>query len=333
MDALLRHLPDHLAERTRAVGSSAPAAGQMVLYWLRQGQRGHENPALDAAAELAAALGCPLYVHQSLSPAYPYASDRLCRFVLEGASDLHAELSARGIASALHLERRSITAEFDVVTTLASRAACVVLEDVPVEPWRSDARRLAAATKAPVLLVDSACVLPMRLAPRRPERAFRFRQATEGARAERLALPWPERSAPTPSALPKALPFDPLDLTAPPGELVAAMVIDHGIGPVADTPGGSRAGYARWVRFRDAALRNYARRRNDALDGDGVSRMSAYLHHGQVSPFTLAREAVAIGGPGAAKWLDEFLVWRELAHAWCCGAPDHETLAALPAWC
>ena len=115
--------------------------------------------------------------------------------------------------------------------------------------------------------------------------------------------------------------------------LVAACDIDHGVGPVFHTPGGSAAGYARWDAFvQSGGLRSYARRRNDPLR-NGVSRMSAYLHYGMVSPLRLAREAFAEGSDGAEKYLDELLVWRELAYHWCFHTPDPESYEeAVPAW-
>ena len=87
----------------------------------------------------------------------------------------------------------------------------------------------------------------------------------------------------------------------------------------------------RWAAFRDGGLRRYNARRNDALDS-GVSRMSAYLHYGHVSPFRIAREAAAIGGAGADKYLDELLIWREMSWAWAFHARTHDDLSALPAW-
>jgi predicted NAD/FAD-dependent oxidoreductase len=60
--------------------------------------------------------------------------------------------------------------------------------------------------------------------------------------------------------------------------------------------------------------------------------MSAYLHFGCASPFQLAREAALIGGEGAEKYLDELLVWRELAWHFCHHTPDVDALAALPRW-
>ena len=37
-----------------------------------------------------------------------------------------------------------------------------------------------------------------------------------------------------------------------------------------------------------------------------------------------------LGGAGAEKYLDELLIWRELAWAFCYHEPHHETLAAIP---
>jgi hypothetical protein len=74
--------------------------------------------------------------------------------------------------------------------------------------------------------------------------------------------------------------------------------------------------------------------RNDAAVQfpEGVSRLSAYLHHGHVSPFRIAAEAARHGSKGSAKFLDELLIWRELAHHFCFHHSHPGTLAALPEW-
>ena len=61
-------------------------------------------------------------------------------------------------------------------------------------------------------------------------------------------------------------------------ELVSRCEIDHSVGPVVDTQGGSNEGYARWNRFIQTGLGRYAARRNKAFV-DGVSHKSAYLHY------------------------------------------------------
>lgn len=321
-------LPPHLDERTHALNESGPDAGDRVIYWMRTAVRGHENPALDVAISMANRLGKPLFVYHALSERYPYASDRIHRFILEGARDVAIELEMRGIQHCFHLERPGHRGTH--LKTLARTAAVIITEDMPVEPLRGWAQALAAAADCPVLAVDTACVLPMRMAKKAPSRAYQFRKQTQEARTARLEGAWPEVELTSPSAPPERLPFEPIDLSsADLADLIAACGIDHGIAPVPHTVGGSLAGYARWSDFRDTRLKAYGRRRNDALQPDAVSRLSAYLHFGQVSPFRIAREAFE---RRAEKFLDQLLIWREMSYAWCCRTESQEDLTALPDW-
>jgi len=112
---------------------------------------------------------------------------------------------------------------------------------------------------------------------------------------------------------------------------VATCEIDHAVGPVAATRGGTQAGYQRWESFLEKGIFGYAKRRNDPVQ-EGVSRMSAYLHYGMVSPLKIARQAAAIDHAGAEKYLDELLIWRELAYSFCFYRPDHDQWTAIPEW-
>lgn len=323
-------LPPHLQERVRVVGEGTPGPGP-VIYWMRMAVRGHENPALDTALYLARAMRRPMFVYHALSERYPYASDRHHRFILEGARDVQVELAERGIAYAFHLERPGHRGSH--LKTLGAGAALVVTEDVPVAPLAPWTHSLARAIVAPVWAVDSSCTFPMRRVPGSSvDRAFRFRKATAEGRAERIEAGWTDEQPHRRPLLPD-LPFEPLDLAvADLDALVARCGIDHAVAPVPHTPGGSQAGYRRWREFVDSGrLAAYARTRNDPLR-DGVSRMSPYLHYGQVSPFRIAREAMAAGEDGAKKYLDELLVWRELAWAFCAAHPEHASIDVLPEW-
>ena len=319
-------LPEHLRERTRRIGTRETSeAGEFVLYWMRTAVRGHENPALDVAITLANDRGVPVLVYHGVSERYPYASDRHHTFILEGARDVAMELGARGIAYALHVERTGHDAA-PHLRALAGRAVAVVTEDFPLEPLRGWTERLAE--HALVAAVDTACVVPMKLVGRAHDRAYAFEKATAKLRRERVPRVWTE-TEPRHRGMPD-LPFQPVDTaTMDIPALVASCAIDHGVGPVSETPGGSVAGYARFHAFLKGALKGYARRRNDPLAG-ASSRMSAYLHYGHVSPMRVAREAHAAGT--GEKYLDELLVWREVAYAFTAHAPSHEGTDALPAW-
>lgn len=322
---LLNGLPAHLAERTwlRTSGQQG-YVGNYVLYWTHHALRADENPALDVAIQLAEKLGLPLLVYQGVSEKYRFASDRHHTFILEAARVLQTRYASLGISYALHVDRNSNRQPR--LAWLAKSAAVLVTEDFPLEATKQWTERLAEMNRCPIVLVDTACVVPTRLVGRAFDRAFAFRDATAQLYRERVGREWPTCTA---KPVPARLPFDTLHL----GEqslagIVSQCDIDHSIGPVADTIGGSEAGYARWNAFRKRGLKDYAKRRNQ-IELDGVSRMSAYLHYGMVSPFRVAREASA---DGAEKYLDELLIWRELAYAFCYYRADVESLASLPAW-
>ena len=326
----LAHLPDHLAERSRIVhDGKVSSQSQFVLYWMHNALRAHENPALDVALLVSKTLDLPLLVYQGLSERYPYASDRHHAFILQGARDVHEELRSRQISSVFHLERAGHRGAH--LRVLAGHAAVLVTEDMPVQPFVKWMERLAAKSQTPILGVDTSCVVPMQLVGRAHERAFVFRDATRGLRENRLSRPWVEVANPRERFSPGELPFEPTDLSNSLAHLISLCDVDHTVGPVGGTVGGSIAGYQRWNEFKQDRLPHYADDRNDALL-NGVSRMSPYLHYGMVSPFRLAREASQIGGAGAEKYLDELLIWRELAYAFCFYRKDHESTNAIPSW-
>lgn len=322
-------LPAHLQERIRWVTQpSEKPSGEFVIYWMHHAVRGHENPALDVAIRFADHLGLPLLVYHAICEEYPFASDRHHAFMLQGARDVQRDLSKQGIAYTFHLQREGHRGPH--LRDLARRAALVISDEMPLAPIQGWMERLISVALTPIVTVDTSCIVPAPLLKRAYTRAFEFRSATKKHLAIRLTRPY----EPTPVTCRRFqgdLPYEPVDLQdADLRRLIALCKIDHTVAPVADTPGGSRAGYARWEEFKANRLKNYAKRRNDAADHKGVSRMSAYLHYGMVSPFRIAREAAE---EGAEKFLDELLVWRELAFHYCFHHCDEvNSFEAIPDW-
>lgn len=323
---LLTNLPTHLSERTWApTWGGSRHRGERVLYWTHHALRTDENPALDVARHLAHHLQLPLLVYQGLSENYRFASDRHHTFILEAARDLQESYAQLGIHFALHLDR--CNARYPRLARLALSSAVVVTEDFPVGATRQWTERLVASKSPAVVLVDTSCVVPMRLVGKAFDRAFAFRDATTELYRDRIDSVWPECNLSTQSDW--AIPFETVQLASHSlAQLVSQCSIDHSVGAVSDTRGGSIAGYNRWQAFRNTGLRSYSKRRNQA-EIDAVSRMSAYLHYGMVSPLRIAREASA---DNAEKFLDELLIWRELAYSLCYYRPDLESDAGLPAW-
>ena len=297
---------------------------------MRTAVRSDENPALDVACCVADHLGLPLLVYQGISDDYDYASDRHHRFMLEGARDVQAQLRQQQISYAFHLTTENDPAPR--LLELAGQATWLITEDMPVDPPQRFLNAILRKTAVPVLVVDTACVVPMQVVGRAFTRAFEYRSATASEYRRRVGQAWPNRST-TPRPFPLAsLPFQTLDLAdAELSDWVARCRIDHSVGPIAGTEGGSSAGYRRWQAFMEDGLGRYEQRRNQPLQ-NGVSRLSAYLHYGMVSPLRIAREAQQAGNPGAEKFLDELLIWRELAYGYCRYTPHYDQWESLPGW-
>ena len=328
--AVFDRLPDHLRERARVVRDAASHRGEFVLYWMHHAARGHENPALDAAVVAANHLHLPVVVYQGLAGRHRFNSDRHHRFILEGARDAAQDCARRGVRHVFHLP--TDPAAPSPLRELARAAALLVVEEFPAPPFPRWTEQLLARSTTPAWAVDAACVVPMHAVARSHDRAFTFRDEIKGQLRRRLNRRWHD-AQPTEPAYDAPLPFEPLDWDAVDlDERIALCEIDHTIGPVPHTRGGSVAGYRRWNEFKESGLVRYAERRNNAAI-DGVSRLSPYLHHGHVAATRIAREANQFSGEGPEKFLDELVIWRELSHNFVLHRADRiESIRALPGW-
>ena len=318
------------------------------------------------ASLAATALGVPLVIYAGLGGRHGPENARHWMFALEGMRDFDQQLCEHG----QHLVARvpSDPDQPSPVYALGLASALTVVDDFACPQSRGRYERLAPGEASPgvgvpVWAVDCACVVPLGTLGERPERAYKFRDKTRKARKRELGRAWPAFDLAAPAAR-EILRPGAVAAGAPNGHaarldwdscvgladatdadlraMVARARIAHAVLPVGDTRGGTAAGYQRWEAFKAAGLRSYHKKRNDAAIGpngaDGsraaVSRMSAYLHYGMVSPFRLAREADAIrrdGSEGAEKYLDELLVWRELAQHWMHHGGRGD-IHGVPAW-
>ncbi len=308
------------------------AGGELVLYWIQTTHRAHDNFALEFALEQANGLGLPLVVYHALRPDYPWASDRLHTFILESVVDLAADFAARGLQYAFYLDPGpGARPARSPLVALAERAALVVTDYFPTFIVPRQTRALRRKVETPVIAVDSCTVVPLRQLDRQHATARSIRPVLHAALPHHL---WRVRSGEVRVRRTVELPFDPLVpiAAAIPG-LVAALPIDHTVPPAREIRGGTRAGRARLERFVALGLPRYAESRGDPNDEDATSRLSPYLHFGNLSPHEVllaAREA----GPAAQfeKFQDEALVWRELAYNFVDRDPRHRTVEAIPTW-
>ena len=310
----------------------APAA--YVLCWLQQALRATDNPVIDAAVRLGESWRLPVLVYHGLREDYPYASDRLHRFILGASRDLVRDVQARGLACVQFIDRAAHR-EKGLVYRLAAQAAAVVAEDQPgfIAQWQT--ARFAARADVATLVVNAACVVPPLALEQGVKTTSAFRRRHQAARADWYG--WTDEPATLP-AYAGELPFRPDRLADMSDQALDALVaecrIDHRLPPAAWFPPTRAAVAARLERLRREVLPAYAEARGDATRGEGASALSPYLHFGVVGPreVVAAVEAADVAAEERGKYLDELLTWREWFHYRARSLAVPERYDRIPTW-
>lgn len=310
------------------------AAAAYVLCWLQQALRATDNPVIDAAVRLGEAWRLPVLVYHGVREDYPYASDRLHRFILGASRDLERDCAARGLACVHYIERDG-QRERGLVYRLAADAAAVVAEDQPgfVAQWQT--ARVAARAEVAVLAVNAACAVPPLALDQGVKTTSAFRRRHQAAREQWYG--WTDEATTLPPYA-GPLPYRPDRLTdcsdAALDALVAECAIDHSLPPATGFPPTRAAVAARLMRLQRVILPAYAEARGDASREDGASALSPYLHFGVVGPreIVAAVQAADVPADTRAKYLDELLTWREWFHYKARALAVPERYDRIPAW-
>jgi deoxyribodipyrimidine photo-lyase len=121
-----------------------------------------------------------------------------------------------------------------------------------------------------------------------------------------------------------AVPIDWAQLLSPPAR-------DPLSAPHAALPSGSAAAQQRLQHFLASGLTRYHETSNNPTL-DGQSRLSPYLHFGQISAQRMALEARRFSGPGPEAFLEQLIIRRELSDNFCWYNPYYDSMDACPAW-
>jgi deoxyribodipyrimidine photo-lyase len=283
--------------------------GRCVVYWMQRAMRIGDNPALDVAIDAGNLLGLPVVVFFSVIPNYPNANLRHYHFLQQGLRDVAEDAAGRGVGFVLRRHPdNSLEAFLEEV-----QAALLIGDENPCrepERWR---KVLARRLKLPYWTVDADVVVPSRVFGRdyfllhhfRPHLRRELPNFLTPHQNLRPQQEWkPRRSL---ASFPLAE-----DITA------GFDKLDRSVRPVDAFTGGAHAGLYRMREFVHEGLARYEVERNHP-ELKGTSRLSPYLHFGNISPITIAlaaEDAVKQGRtPESARdrYLDQVIGWRELS--------------------
>ncbi len=289
------------------------------------------NHALLYAAELANRAGLPLLVYEGLTCSYPYASDRLHTFILEGVPDTEQRLRKLGIGYVFYLRCKNSDPD-DVLYRLARQAAALITDDYPTFIARQHNLSVPPKLSIPYYAVDSSCIVPMSQMEKREYAAYTIRPKIRKL-LPRYLTPAPPVRVRQKFNLP--LPEFHTNVTsANIARLVASSEIDHSVRPSPAFHGGSAEAQRRLRDFLRKNLEGYSSSHNEP-SAQATSSLSPYLHFGHLSSLqvTLAVQKYARTHKLMAdEFLEELIVRRELAFNFARFSDNIESLDNLPRW-
>jgi deoxyribodipyrimidine photo-lyase len=298
-----------------------------VVYWMQRAMRIEGNPALDIAIEAANLLDLPVIVYFQVIPNYPHANLRHYHFLQQGLRDVEEDAAQRGVGFVV---RRS-PATLEGFLSEAKAALVVGDENRCREPerWR---KVLASRLRIPFWTVDADVVVPSRVFDRTFVLLHHFRPHLKRELPNYLVA-HKEIKPHRVWKKPKQLESWSLDQDITQG----FTKLDRSIGPVDSFTGGPHAALRRLKEFAGTELQSYDDMRNHP-EVRGTSRLSPYLHFGNIGPVTIAlavREAAndrKASQETAEKFLDELIGWRELAVLFVRHEPNYDNWECAAPW-
>ena len=302
-----------------------------VLYWMQMFKRTSHNHALVWAIRKANELKLPLVVYEGLKYYYPWASDRLHTFILEGVEEKRKEFERLGIRYIFYLQKDE-TSPKNTVAALAKGAALIVTDDFPCFIIPEHNRRISEQAEIAVHAVDSNGVIPLSKFDKEEYGAYTIRPKVKKILSNHLN-PFDEETIEKDSTRVEVSCPETAVTSATIRNLVSECDIDHSVKPSPIYHGGSANGRARLEKFVDEILPDYDTARNKP-ERDGSSRLSPYLHFGFLSPLEIALAVQDAAAPQESKdaYLEELIVRRELSYNMTRFNPNYDSLRALPAW-
>jgi deoxyribodipyrimidine photo-lyase len=309
-------------------GGAPRRPARCIVYWMQRAMRIVENPALDVAIEAGNLLGLPVVVYFGVIPNYPNANLRHYHFLQQGLRDVAEDAAKLGVGFVVRCHPDN---HLEAFLEEVEAALLVGDENAAREPerWR---KVLAQRLRIPYWTVDADVVVPSRVFNRSFVLLHHFRPHLKRELPNFLVAP--AKRKPLHGWEPDARPAS-FDLA---GDITAGFTkLDRSVKPVDSFTGGTRSALRRLGEFIRRDLAAYDTDRNHP-EKSGTSRLSPYLHFGNIGPLTIAlavKKAVREGKATVAaeeRFLEQVIAWRELAVLFVRHEPNYDNWECAAPW-
>lgn len=339
--------------------NSQNEAGEYVLYWMQSTRRFQYNYALELAVAWANKLDKPLLIYEGLNIDYPWASDRIHTFMMEGMKENLEYARSKDLNFYSYLEPEKGAGK-GLLYTLSEEACVVISDEYPVFIIREHNKRLGENLRVPYITVDSNGIIPLGVTDKDPYSAYLFRKVMQKNFVEAFTNP------------PKSNPLNDLENTDkiefsegftekyPRADeflediekTVSEFDIDHDVQAL-DMIGSRKAALGMLGNFVAHGLAEYGEKRNHP-DEKKTSQLSPWLHFGKISAYEIVkavfehqpegwgveditpnkgqRSGFFNGDKNISKYLDELITWREVGFHYAHHRDDYDQFESLPDW-
>lgn len=151
------------------------STGKYILYWMQAYRRFDSNHAFAYAVSLAKELNKELIVYEGLRSDYPWNSERIHKFIIEGMEDNQTRADELGINYWSFVESKTNPAR-GILKKIAKDAAAIVTDDFPCFIIPEQISKLSQKIDCRLIAVDSNSLLPF----------TRFEKSASAARILRI---------------------------------------------------------------------------------------------------------------------------------------------------
>ena len=309
-------------ERIKILNKNGIKKGAYVLYWMQASQRMEYNHALEYVIIKANELRQPVIVFFGITDHFPEANERHYAFMLEGLREVRESLEKKGIQMVILHESPERG-----VMQMSKKASLVVVDRGYLRIQREWRENVAKRIDCSFIQVESDVIVPIEEASTKEEYAAATIRSKIHKKLSHFLIPLKQSD---PAVDSSSMDFDFFDIDDV-GKAISKLHIDQSVQKVSSFQGGTKEALRHLEVFLEGKLDRFPELRNDPTL-DYLSKMSPYLHFGQISPLFIALKVKETRSPGGEAFLEELIIRRELSMNFVFYNEQYASYEAVPKW-
>lgn len=297
-----------------------------IVYWMSRDQRLQDNWALIYAQELAMENNLPLMVIFCLQDYYLEATVRQYDFMLKGLRSIEKDIRKLDIPFIIRNGSPSkILKKLDDQINLTA----IVTDFSPLKVKTSWSQNVNKALNKPLYEVDTHNVVPCWEASKKQEYSARFIRPKIHSKLNDFLTEFPKLKK-HPFKLKDKLEQNDWD------NIAKDLRVDRKVKPVDWLKPGEQPAKESLERFISNGINHYSEERNNP-NSNVTSKLSAYLHFGQISSQRVALEIIGDKSTeelneNEQEFIEQLVVRKELAENFCFYNDNYDSFKGFPDW-